>query len=255
MFPKGRTTHLLDHLIGNKSRCPALTAGDIASIFAVQASKSSDKAQRALNKRSAPYAFLDEDLPSVDWHRSKRQSIHTDGTDTSLSGLEALAEASRRAERPSDPSGYDSLTYDGNSAIDPSLNSNMAFPDLLHTLSSDPSTIAPANVFDESTPSSHRQSTPDDTSIIAPLASHTSPVESLAEQLIEAANFPILIAASSTIGSIQDPHEVNGGKMSKARSKFSEARREEVRGVRSKRACIRCRMLRKPVSYINMICS
>lgn len=247
-FPKGRTTHLLDHLIGNISRCPTLTAGDVASILAVQASKSTDKAQHVLNKRSAPYGFLDQDLPSSGWREPKRQSLHMHGTTTSLSGLEALAEASRRAERPFDTPGYDSFVYDEIPAIDPNLNSTIVFPDILHAMSSDPSTIVAANVFEESAPSSHGQSTSDNNSIVARTASRTSPLENLAEQLVEAANFPVLIAANPSSGFAQDSHGLNTGKVSKSRSKFSEARREEVRGVRSKRACIRCRMLRKPVS-------
>ena len=245
LFPKGRTSHLIDHLVGNATRCPALTPGDIDDIMAIRASKSAEKMQRASAKRSAAYSFLEQD--SLSTVQRKRQVTHGNGANRSLSGLEALAEASRRVEWPAKRQGNRPVDLERDIRIDPDLRPLAGVFEPEQTSASDLSSIAAsASTLEESLPTSRDLSMPKEDTI--PTGSQELSSETLSEQLNRAVNFPVLIAANPTPDLVQAMTDATTGKTSKSRSKFTQTRREEVRDVRSKRACIRCRMLRKPVS-------
>ena len=245
LFPKGRTSHLIDHLIGNASRCPALTPEDIADIVAIRASKSAEKMQQASAKRSAAYSFLEQE--SLSTVRHKRQAIHEHGANSNLSGLEALAEASRRVEWPTKQQGNKPIELKRDLLIDPNLRPLAGVFESEQTSASDLSSIAAsASNLEESLPTSRDLSMPkEDTALTSPQELLS---ETLSDQLSKAANFPVLIASSPIPDLVQAMTDTTTGRTSKSRSKFTKTRREEVRDVRSKRACIRCRMLRKPVS-------
>lgn len=270
-FPKGRTNHLLDHLTGSATACPAITTEILTDIVAIQASKSADKARKEALK--PPRNELSSPIDGVSTNRfSPTDSLGQPplplAQGKNLTGLEALAEASRQVERPLDPVGkpqpHDSnvLGVRDDPIIDPSLNSIGSAAESFPTSAQDLSSIAAS--------ASNLQA-----SLVQQLKKHvnnelSSPIddkenellhhastwhvpirpasEHIADQLAKAATFPVPIAAdpysrlSGLEGLDQPP-----SKVTKTRSKFSESRRQEVQGVRLKRACIRCRMLRKPV--------
>jgi hypothetical protein len=254
-FPKGRTSHLFDHLMGDR-RCPFLKTEDLAKIAAIQASRDAEKAKRENSKDITNFHFSVLQSPNSlanEDHSSLTPDMPVK-SQQGLTGLEALAEASRQVERPIDTrlgdidqgSEFDLVQ----SFIDPSLN-DIGLANGQQVPGQDLSSIAAsASNLEASLPQT----------VAFPIGEHhdmsqmpwpqplQSPTTTLTEQLAQVASFGVHIAANPV--SAVDDFNPPPSKVAKTRSKFSDARREEVRGVRNKRACIRCRMLRKPVSYI-----
>ena len=274
IFPKGRTNHLIDHLTGTASRCPAVTSEDLAKIVTVQTTKSADKARKEALKTTAQELKSPFEGNTQTNGLFSAEPLHTRlplGQGKKLSGLEALAEASRQVERPSDPhdenghTNEDSiLDISSDTFIDPNLNSvgfhNSALPTSIQDLSSIAATASnlEASLLQlkkhfESPPKTPMTPKEEDESDLLHHAStwhvpiQPAPNHS-ADQLAKAATFPVRIAAgpAARLPGLEDVG-APPSKVTKTRSKFSESRRQEVQGVRQKRACIRCRMLRKPV--------
>ena len=121
-FPKGRTDSLVNHLTHKKveKRCSQISAADVEHIKSVieeeKARKDQDKNEKATLKSarsgSAPNDPIDVDATALG------SSITLPITERrSLTGLEALAEASRQVERPDEFEGG----IDEESLIDPNL--------------------------------------------------------------------------------------------------------------------------------------
>ena len=277
-FPKGRINHLLDHLIGNSSttpRCPSINAEDVSKIVALQASKSADKARKGAVKASAGEVTSPsgETLPAngsspIEPIAHKKLPL---GQGRNFSGLEALAEASRQVERPPEHHIENGQAHELSTPeashdplIDPSLNSVVFENGQAPTSNQDLSSIAAsANSLEASILQLQKHNEAHPKSPKSPLVEDSSDIlhhastwhvpirpapDYITDQLAKAATFPVAIAANpSTM--LPGSDDVNGppSKVTKTRSKFSASRRQEVQGVRQKRACIRCRMLRKPV--------
>ena len=283
-FPKGRINHLLDHLTGNSPnspRCPSISPEDAEKINALQASKSADKARKGAVKASTEEASS----PSGENLQANGSSpIESIGRTTlplghgrNFSGLEALAEASRQVERPlehriENDQARKASTLDTNhdSLIDPSLGSVVFGNDEPRTPVQDLSSIAAsANSLEASILQLKKHNETHSTSPQIPLAENSSDLlhhastwhvpirpapDHIADQLAKAATFPVRIAANpSTMLPGSDELDGPPSKVVKTRSKFSASRRQEVQGVRQKRACIRCRMLRKPVCLLHLL--
>ena len=278
-FPKGRTNHLVDHLTGNSSKCPAITPSDSAQIMAIQATRSAEKARKEALKppTDEPLSPLGNGLSAngLSPIESTGQRALPLGQRRSLTGLEALAEASRQVERPSDSVDErahfsESSIFDPHSDpfIDPNLNSltlpTESFPSSMQDLSSIAASASSleASLLKLKKHVEDRPKTPsplEEPSEDSEILNHAStwhvrirPAPELSqEQLAKAATFPVPIAAGPTTRPPDsDGLELPPSKVAKTRAKFSESRRQEVHVVRQKKACIRCRMLRKPVSVI-----
>lgn len=70
----------------------------------------------------------------------------------------------------------------------------------------------------------------------------------LAETTVQAVSQPRSIAPSTNDGLTNTSSGITKTRKQKIRQKFSDSRRLEVKGIRKKGACIRCRMLRKTVA-------
>lgn len=68
----------------------------------------------------------------------------------------------------------------------------------------------------------------------------------LAETTVQALSHPRTVAVRKNNPS---DHVRTSGRAQRIRGKFSDSRRQEVRSIRKKGACIRCRMLRKTVYF------
>ena len=272
VFPKGRTNHLIDHLTGGTSRCPSITPDDLTQIVAIQASKNAEKARKETPKGSGeePSSPPGNGLSAngLSPISSLAQRTLPLGQGKNLTGLEALAEASRQVERPSHSAEERGQLSDGNvfdthgdPFIDPTLH---AFPlptEGIPSSDQDLSSIAAsasnleASLLQlkkhvEHTPKSPQAA--NDNDMLHHASTWHVPIrpapEYSAEVLAKAATFPVPIAAHPTTRPPgAEDVDLPPNKVAKTRSKFSESRRQEVQGVRQKRACIRCRMLRKPV--------
>ncbi|MCJ1329258.1 hypothetical protein MMC10_005937 [Thelotrema lepadinum] len=266
-------------LCGNSSttpRCPSINAEDVSKIVALQASKSADKARKGAVKASAGEVTSPsgETLPAngsspIEPIAHKKLPL---GQGRNFSGLEALAEASRQVERPPEHHIENGQAHELSTPeashdplIDPSLNSVVFENGQAPTSNQDLSSIAAsANSLEASILQLQKHNEAHPKSPKSPLVEDSSDIlhhastwhvpirpapDYITDQLAKAATFPVAIAANpSTM--LPGSDDVNGppSKVTKTRSKFSASRRQEVQGVRQKRACIRCRMLRKPCS-------
>ena len=71
----------------------------------------------------------------------------------------------------------------------------------------------------------------------------------LAETTVQASSHPRAVAADVVNKNSRPGHVRTSGRAQRIRGKFSDSRRQEVRSIRKKGACIRCRMLRKTVFH------
>ena len=279
VFPKGRTNHLLDHLISNISRCPAVTPEDLANILAAQAIKSADRARKEALRAPAEDALPTNQNGSnpnaISAAQAPRQTKLLLGQGKKLSGLEALAEASRQvggALRSSLEDFQSSNHNDHQASIDPLIDPNLSslsmtspafsppFQDLSSIAASASDLEASLLHFkkhvEDSSKSQQEQGDRNELNHASTWHVPIRPAPDFTLELAKAATFPRpLVASPSVRNSPSGDFDVQGppSKVMKTRSKFTESRRQEVQGVRQKRACIRCRMLRKPVRSLGCL--
>ena len=113
-FPKGRMDSLVAHLTDRDRRCRNLSGEDSNRIDDLLRSQKDQKAQRDQLHQAAVGDLVHQDLGEP------QAGGLSDGR--SLTGLEALAEASRQVERPGDADAVDGGDNLSNSVIDPSLH-------------------------------------------------------------------------------------------------------------------------------------
>ena len=113
-FPKGRMDSLVAHLTDPIRKCTGLDEQE-----------SSDILQILSGQKSAKEPQRHSDVPSngtsVDAANGPLSEPAVLGEGRSLTGLEALAEASRQVERPGDDEGGEGADNSNDSLIDPSL--------------------------------------------------------------------------------------------------------------------------------------
>ncbi|KAL8715266.1 MAG: hypothetical protein Q9220_001224 [cf. Caloplaca sp. 1 TL-2023] len=221
-FPKGRIESLIAHV---EKKCPALKEEDRLHVTARSQTSSphiSDTSGILLDQPTQP-----EHKESIA-HRSTLPV----GDGRSLTGLEALAEASRQLERPARP-GNDSLLQ--HHLIDPDLDNASFRPSAPNSdLERTNTNMETANVHPEIEASAGRTIVmPGDERRLVPKAADSTPQQHIR-----------LISDEKPRDSSRSS-EKSYGRSQKVRGKFTDLRRQEVQKIRKKGACIRCRMLRK----------
>ncbi len=279
-FPKGRMDTLVNHLVGSKRRCTKIKAEEVPGMLDILGNTTVRKSRRK------PASGGPDDPIYVESTRRGSRRPGPDEEGRGLTGLEALAEASRQVERPPDPD----LGPPTALAIDPNLAEceervrqalgqyrHLAVParatmltlaaasmefsvETALTSSHDlPSIAASASNLEASLPDPHGanrlvESTAGEFSASPPFRSASTwhapasaPFEVSPDTIARAATYPRAIAAN-LISPTHDSDESNT-RLRKGRKGFSDERRKEVEEVRKKGACLRCRMLRKPVIW------